>query len=206
MSDQFTTERDGYGRLLADREVWRQASTLAAAGELTARWLEGTSEYQPGTLAPRFDDETLPIAGQLAELNRSGLFTKESQPGLGPDAGHAQREYVTGFCSAESAALLLRLSAGTELIAIAHAPGEVSQASVPVTLHDGEVVTVLGSSENPVESEQIQDWARESNETLALLLADSWYVELLDPVWGRQQHLLPAVLETLTSAHDGLHA
>jgi hypothetical protein len=101
-------------------------------------------------------------------------------------------------------ALLLRLSAGTEFIAIAHAPGEVSQASVPVTLHDGEVVTVLGSSENPVESEQIQDWARESNETLALVLADSWYVELLDPVWGRQQHLLPAVLESLKSAPEDL--
>jgi hypothetical protein len=203
MSDQFTTERDSYGRLLADREVWRQAASLPAAGELTARWLEGTSEYQPGTLAPRFDDETLPIAGQLAELNRNGLFTKESQPGVGPVAGHAQREYVTGFCSAATAARLLRLSAETDLIAIAHAPGEVSQASVPVTLHDGEVVTVLGSSEIPVESEQIQDWASESNEALALLLADSWYVELLDPVWGRQQHLLPAVLETLKSTPDG---
>jgi hypothetical protein len=65
------------------------------------------------------------------------------------------------------------------------------------------VVTVLGSSEIPVESEQIQDWASESNEALALLLADSWYVELLDPVWGRQQHLLPAVLETLKSTPDG---
>lgn len=203
MSDQFTTERDSYGRLLADREVWRQAATLPAAGELTARWLEGTSEYQPGTLAPRFDDETRPIARQLAALNRNGLFTKESQPGLGPGAGHAQREYVTGFCSAASAARLLRLSAETELITIAHAPGEVSQASVPVTLHDGEVVTVLGSSENPVASEQIQDWARETNDALALLLADSWYVELFDPVWGRQQHLLPAVLESLTSAPEG---
>ena len=203
MNNHFTDERDSYGRLLVDREVWRQATTLAAAGELTARWLEGKSEYQAGTLAPRFDDETLPIAGQLADINRSGLFTKESQPGLAADTGHAQREYVTGFCSAESARRLLQLSSRTELVAIAHAPGEMSSASVPVTLDGDEVVTVLGTSETPIESDQIRDWAEESNETLALLLADSWYVEVLDPVWGRSQHLLSAVLEALRSVPDG---
>lgn len=203
MNHHFTDERDSYGRLLVDREVWRQASTLAAAGELTARWLEGKSEYQAGTLAPRFDDETLPIAGQLADINRSGLFTKESQPGLAADTGTAQREYVTGFCSAESARRLLQLSSRTEFVAIAHAPGEMSSASVPVTLDGDEVVTVLGSSETPIESDQIRDWAEESNETLALLLADSWYVEVLDPVWGRSQHLLPAILEALRSVPAG---
>jgi hypothetical protein len=202
MNNHFTDERDSYGRLLVDREVWRQATTLAAAGELTARWLEGESEYQAGTLAPGFDDETRPIAGQLAEINRSGLFTKESQPGLAADASHAQREYVTGFCSTESARRLLQLSTQTEFVAVAHAPGEMSRASIPVTLDGDEVATVLGTSESPIESEQIRDWAEESNETLALVLADSWYVELLDPVWGRNQRLLPAVLETLRSAPD----
>jgi hypothetical protein len=64
--DRYTTERDSFGRLLADREVWRQAGTIPAAGELTARWLEGRSEYQPGTFAPAFDDETKAIAGELA--------------------------------------------------------------------------------------------------------------------------------------------
>ena len=79
----------------------------------------------------------------------------------------------------------------------------MSSASVPVTLDGDEVVTVLGTSETPVESDQIRDWAEESNETLALLLADSWYIEVLDPVWGRNQHLLPAILEALRSVPDG---
>jgi hypothetical protein len=52
-----------------------------------------------------------------------------------------------------------------------------------------------------VDEEQIQDWADETNETLALLLADSWYVEILDPLWGRNDVLLPAVLATLTARH-----
>lgn len=192
---------DEFGRLLEDRGVWRQATTLEAAGELTARWLEGGSSYQPGHFAPGSDDETKPIAGALAELNRHGLFTKESQPGI--RAGDAaQREYVTGFCSATIAGELLALSTRTELVTVAHAPGEASSAAIPVTLAGSEVTTVLGSSENPVEEEQIRDWAVETNDALALLLADSWYVEILDPVWGRNEVLLPAVLQALKRAEQ----
>jgi hypothetical protein len=84
-------------------------------------------------------------------------------------------------------------------VTVAHAPGEASSAAIPVTLDGGEVVTVLGSSENPVTEDQIRDWAEETNESLALLLADSWYVEVLDPAWGRNDVLLPAVFAALTS-------
>jgi hypothetical protein len=194
--DRFTTERDSYGRLLADREVWRQASTIAAAGELTARWLEGNSQYQPGVFSPGFDAETTAIAGELARLNRNGLFTKESQPGV--RAGDlAQRAYVTAFCSPETAMALLALSTRTCLVTVAHAPGESSSASIPVTVQDGEVATVLGSSEEPVAEDQLRDWAEESNETLALVLADAWYVEVFDPVWGRNDVLLQALYDAL---------
>lgn len=198
MDDQYTTERDSFGRLLADRQVWRQAATIPAAGELTARWLEGRSQYQPGTFTPDIDAETAPIAGLLAELNRNGLFTKESQPGLLDGAG-AQRAYVTGFCTPESAGRLLDLSARTEFVTVAHAPGEMSRASIPVTLQVSEIVTVLGTSESPIEADQLQDWSAEANEALALVLAESWYVEIFDPVWGRDGVLLPAVLDALTA-------
>jgi hypothetical protein len=195
--DQFTTERDSFGRLLADREVWRQAATIPAAGELTARWLEGRSEYQPGTFAPGIDEETKGIAAQLAELNRNGLFTKESQPGVLAE-GHAQRAYLTAFCTTEAASALLLLSARTGLVTVAHAPGEASHASIPVTVQQDEVVTVLGSSESPVSPGQLDDWSEEANEALALVLADSWYVEIFDPVWGRNGVLLPAIHKALT--------
>jgi hypothetical protein len=58
----------------------------------------------------------------------------------------------------------------------------------------------VGSSENPVYEDQIRDWAEETIENLALLLADSWYVEILDPAWGRNDVLLPAVRAALTAA------
>lgn len=197
MKPEELPARDQFGRLLEDRGVWRQATSLEAAGELTARWLEGGSSYQPGHLAAGFDEETAPIAAVLAKLNRNGLFTKESQPGLMSGTA-AQREYVTGFCSAAMAGALLALSTRTELVTVAHAPGEESSAAIPVTLAGTEVTTVLGSSENPVDEEQIRDWAEETNDHLALLLADSWYVEILDPVWGRNDVLLPAILGALT--------
>ena len=98
---------------------------------------------------------------------------------------------------------LLALSTRTELVTVAHAPGESSTAAIPVTLAGTEVTTVLGSSENPVDEDQIKDWAEETNDALALLLADSWYVEILDPVWGRNDVLLPAVLQALTAARTG---
>lgn len=199
MEPQETEDRDRFGRRLEDRGAWRQATTLPAAGELTARWLEGHSEFQPATFTARYDAETAAIAVALADLNRNGLFTKESQPGLSA-GGLVQRQYVTGFCSAEVAAELLALSTRSELVTVAHSPGESSNAAIPVTLDGGEVVTVLGSSENPVTEEQIQDWADETNETLALLLADSWYVEVLDPFWGRDGVLLPAVLGALNGS------
>jgi hypothetical protein len=199
MKPEELPAHDQYGRLLEDRGVWRQATTLEAAGELTARWLEGGSSYQPGHFAPGFDPETVPLAATLAKLNRNGLFTKESQPGILAD-GAAQREYVTGFCSAGTAGELLALSTRTELVTVAHAPGEASSAAIPVTLAGTEVTTVLGSSENPVDEAQIRDWADETNDALALLLADSWYVEILDPVWGRNDVLLPAVQEALKRA------
>ena len=145
MKPEEIPARDQYGRLLEDRGVWRQATTLDAAGELTARWLEGGSSYQPGHFAAGYDDETNPIAAALAELNRNGLFTKESQPGI-LDGGAAQRQYVTGFCSAATAGELLALSTRTELVTVAHAPGEASSAAIPVTLDGTEVVTVLGQA------------------------------------------------------------
>jgi hypothetical protein len=48
-----------------------------------------------------------------------------------------------------------------------------------------------------VDEDALRDWSEETNDALALLLADSWYVEVLDPVWGRNDVLLPEVLAAL---------
>ena len=75
----------------------------------------------------------------------------------------------------------------------------MSRASIPVTLQDAVIVTVLGTSESPIEADELSDWSTEANESLALVLAESWYVEVFDPVWGRNEVLFDAVLEALTA-------
>ena len=62
---------------------------------------------------------------------------------------------------------------------------------------------VLGSSELPASDEQLRDWTEEANDTLALLLAERRYVEVFDPVWGRNGVLLPAVLTALAGVDAG---
>ena len=104
---------------------------------------------------------------------------------------------MTAFCGPDTASTLLTLSARTSLVTVVHDPGEASSVSIPVTVQDNDVATLLGSSEGPVGEDQLRDWAAETNETLALVLADAWYVEIFDPVWGRNDVLLAAVLEAL---------
>jgi hypothetical protein len=69
----------------ATRQRWQEASTLRELGELTALWLEGKLDSQPGYV-PRVgpDKETTELVAVLARLNRIGYLTDSSQPGWGP--------------------------------------------------------------------------------------------------------------------------
>lgn len=81
-----------------DRRQWRDADSLAAIGELTARWLEGTLAYQPEDFSTEPAPETRPVVPVLAALNRAGYVTTNSQPGAALRTGSGQRAFVTGHC------------------------------------------------------------------------------------------------------------
>lgn len=137
----------------ADRRQWQAARTLHDLGQLTAAWLEGTTQSQPG-YQPRYgpDDETLPYVQVLATANRRGYLTTASQPGLvDTDANGtewAQRAAIEGFIS--DPVVLRQLidtaeKAGLEVIVNdlqdadqGYGPGAV------VTLMDGESHTSFG--------------------------------------------------------------
>jgi hypothetical protein len=77
-----------------DLDLWQAAETLVDLGELVARWLEGKISSQPGYAegcGP--DPETTPLIGTLAAVNRAGLVTTNSQPGV----GGVQRATVHAF-------------------------------------------------------------------------------------------------------------
>ncbi|MFH8642278.1 DUF6919 domain-containing protein [Streptomyces goshikiensis] len=126
----------------ADRRLWRSAETLQELGDRMVLWLTGAIASQPGTLA-RFgpDPETEHLLPVLTGLNRAGLLTTVSQPGLDEhdESGHwRQRAGVSGLV--DDITLLRRLVAAAD------------EAGLRVALHtvvaagpcrDGFVVTTL---------------------------------------------------------------
>jgi len=127
-----------------DRRQWRDADSLAAVGELTARWLEGTLAYQPEDFATTPAPETRPLVPVLAPLNRAGYVTTNSQPGVALRAGSGQRAFVTGYCDDLSLRRLERAVRDTDLVLLAFRPDDRGGEPVVVTMRDGAEATWLG--------------------------------------------------------------
>ncbi|MEV7217900.1 hypothetical protein AB0O31_33000 [Kitasatospora cineracea] len=91
-------------RTLRDRRRWREATTAADLGELTAQWLQGRLHFHPTVGSAGPDEETTNTPDLLAALllaNRAGFVTHFSQPGFlgtGADGARwAQLAAVSGF-------------------------------------------------------------------------------------------------------------
>jgi hypothetical protein len=80
--DREHVQVDEDGRAEEHRLLWSQPTTISQLGELTAQWPEGTITYQPGCFASAPDPETADPIEVLAAVNRAGLFTTFSQPGI----------------------------------------------------------------------------------------------------------------------------
>ncbi|MFI2673182.1 DUF6919 domain-containing protein [Streptomyces albidoflavus] len=124
----------------ADQRTWEAARTVAALGELMARWLEGTLESRPGCEARcRPEDEMLPLVPTLAALCRAGYITTGSQPGivgLGVNGGWEQHAWADLVVT--DRALLDRL------VAI------VTEGGMLVRVHDHRHGAPAASAEQPV--------------------------------------------------------
>lgn len=165
-----------------DAHLWRTARTLADLGELTAQWLEGRIDYQPG-YGGEPDSETAPLIPVLAAANRAGFVTTFSQPGVPLADGHAQRAAVAAFADQQMVERVKAAILGTDLVAVFTPPGWDSPAQIPVTIDDGQEFTWLGAGLDPAYIAQI--YAEDCPAALATLLG-AWQVDLFDPVWGRE--------------------
>lgn len=181
-----------------DEDAWRNCTTLEGACELTARWLEGRFSYVQGYRTQQPAGEPDPMSDTLADINRLGFLTDDSQPGVAISGGYGQRAFITGRCSEQSAAVISAVLVETELVVLVFPPGESGSGQICVTLEGAREFTWLGRSGGPSYAlEAYSDW---SNETLAKALADCFELQIFDPVWGRNSKLIPALHAALATA------
>lgn len=175
--------------------AWQMCMDLENACELTAQWLEGKRHYQPDYMAAQPAAETGPMSLELAAINRLGFLTSDSQPGEALVEGQGQRAYVTGYCSENTAGFLSAVLTGTNLVALWAPPGEPGAMQVCVSMDDYDEYTHLGRRGS--REDTFEQYRYETNETLAAIIADSWELHIFDPVWGRNEYLLPSLKTAL---------
>ncbi|MFV8127518.1 DUF6919 domain-containing protein [Streptomyces syringium] len=181
----------------SDRRRWRAADTLAELGELMALWLEGEIASRPG-YQPCYGpgEELAGLVPTLAACSRAGFVVLDGQDGVEGDAWDGapwnQRAAVQGFIDDE--ALLHRVldaarSAGLQ--SIVHGPGFTDLAGPTiVTTWDGQDYTAFGEKIRPGYLRRIFEGC---NRRALRAVVGAWQVTLVDPVWGRDDVLWPAL-------------
>lgn len=201
----------------ADRKRWQAATSLLDLGELTAQWLEGRIASQPAyepNCGP--DPETERLIPVLAKLNRAGYVTSCSQPGIPPTQGWngklwQQRAAVDGFADGPMMLDIEDAARAAGLVVITHlTPGRGplgwltgkvlagDDRTVVTASTDGEGHTWFGGLLSRSNVTYLYDDAVSRKGLRALL--DAWQVTVLDPVWGRDDVLWPALESVCGSA------
>lgn len=187
--------------------------TLEQLGGLVAEWLEGRISAPIYGGGP--DPETVALTPALAQLNRSGFVTVDSQPGE-IDERWAQRAAVSGYCEEDVAERLASISVRGDLVVISQPAGLDAAYQLPISRTRNYTFTIACGSLAPT-PEDAGSWPWPGlNPQMRVALRSAWYVDICDPVWGRNDVLWP----TLTAAmgrsvedvrgslidHDYIHA
>ncbi|MGO8904749.1 MAG: DUF6919 domain-containing protein [Solirubrobacteraceae bacterium] len=180
-----------------DGARWEQPLDLAELGELTALWLEGAI-WGPWYGDGPPDEETSALVPALAAMNRNGYVTDFSQPGE-QDRGWSQRAAVTGYCAHPQADCLAGMSLESDLIVITEFPGSEVTYELPITQEDRRTHTRLAG--RGVFDEPDHLWPGCHPGTW-LLLANSHFVTVCDPRWGRDDLLWPSVVAALRASGE----
>ena len=170
---------------------WAEANSVVHLQELTAQFIEGQLHAHPHYAGATVDDETEDLIPALAAINRGGCLTTCSQPGEIGD-GWAQRAMASGYCTEATLNALVAGCLATDLMVLGLPLGLNFGARVCVS-RQGQTETMwTGYFQDPGEA-----FAGDSTE-LRTELGDLWCVDVLDPMWGRNDLLWPTVVAALT--------
>jgi len=180
----------------ADRRLWAEARTLADVGELTARWLEGRIDSQPGYCGPSDVDDPARLVPLLAKLCRAGFVTTCSQIGGREQGANGtcweQCAAVEGFVGPHLAFRLAQAAENAALDYVLHDPVNLPRwryryhGAVTVTRVNGRPFTGFGAN---LPRRHIRDDLLGygiCHPDAVDALCSAWQVTLIDPEWGRE--------------------
>jgi hypothetical protein len=173
-------------------QPWAEAGSVSRLRELAARFVEGKLRARPHYFGAMVDSETEGLTGALAAINRAGLLTDNSQPGEEID-GWAQRAWISGFATETVIDTLLAGCLDTDLLVLALPPGMAQGARVCIS-RDGQKESTWSGAFEP-----LLELYFNGSEKLTSELVELWCVDIIDPVWGRNDLLWPTVQAALTA-------
>jgi len=167
-------------------DLWREAHTFEDFCELTAKWIEGKLKYYP-LYGECIDSETIPLRGTLAEFNRRGFLTMDSQPAQPLDEhGCGQRAYVMGYACEDLAKRIASLTENTDLLVLIFEPGVDNGHRIWARVHEFHPVTCVGGA---IASTLLSLFEQTCGEAAMLSLKSMWRVIVIDLQWGRKTYL-----------------
>lgn len=177
--------------------VWRNARTIADVGQVMAHWLTGEvrgwSGHDDGV-----DSETLPLLPTLVALNRAGFVTTNSQPGyagVGYGGAHwRQKAWVEGVIDARSP-LLNRVVRTAQAAGLTVLRGNRHSGVTPLTDRNGELTAAI-SGKLP-RNYLARQWSCLDRHAIRELRDHGAAINIVDPVWGRDDRLWPALANAI---------
>lgn len=178
----------------ASREPWREARSFADVCELGAQFCEGRIEHINGY--DRLTEDTYGLSELLAECNRAGFFTQDSQQGEKPSRTGAQRAYVCGYAKEPLAMRLYCMGLESDLVVLVvpAVEGDHRLHHITVTLDGKHPCTWCGAFGG---CEDLRLMSEHISRAAALDLMDTYEIQIIDPRWGRSDYLWPRLREAI---------
>ncbi|MFB7515727.1 DUF6919 domain-containing protein [Streptomyces sp. NPDC056144] len=170
---------------------WRDTRTIADLGQTMALWLEGRIDSWPGYDGPFGREEengARHLIPPLAELNRSGFVTTNSQPGTVDQYGR-QRAWVEGVVHDHSPLLDRLLGLRRQGFTVLR--GWPKQTTV-ITEDDGRPFTTVGGF-HLRRDDTTRTWCGIGRRALREVKRHGAQLHIIDMQWGRDDRLWTAL-------------